>query len=46
LQGRPKGYKGKMPVFLRSFLISIEYNKPIYLVGGLGGIIKDIWNDN
>ncbi|EEY96432.1 hypothetical protein HMPREF0016_01123 [Acinetobacter johnsonii SH046] len=40
--GRPKGYKGKMPGVLEELLISIEYNKPIYLVGGLGGIIKDI----
>lgn len=40
--GKPKGYKGKMPGVLEEFLISIEHNKPIYLVGGLGGITRDI----
>lgn len=40
--GKSKGYKGKMPGVLEEFLISIEHNKPIYLVGGLGGITRDI----
>lgn len=40
--GKPKGYLGKMPGILEEFLIALDNNKPIYLIGGLGGIVKDI----
>ncbi|WP_392564401.1 TIR domain-containing protein [Orbus wheelerorum] len=36
--GKTNQYMGKMPGILEEFLIAFEENKPIYLVGGLGGI--------
>lgn len=38
--GKIRGYSGKMPGLLEEFIISFDKNKPIYLVGGLGGITK------
>ena len=38
--GKIRGYSGKMPGLLEEFIISYNENKPIYLVGGLGGITK------
>ncbi len=38
--GKIRGYSGKMPGLLEEFIISYDENKPIYLVGGLGGITK------
>lgn len=38
--GKIRGYSGKMPGLLEEFIISYDKNKPIYLVGGLGGITK------
>lgn len=40
--GRTKGFKGKCPGILEEFLIALEYNHPIYLVGAFGGITKEI----
>ncbi|WP_218946401.1 TIR domain-containing protein [Acinetobacter sp. YH12134] len=40
--GKTTDYKGKMPGVLEEFLIALASNKPIYLIGGLGGIVKDI----
>jgi SLOG cluster2 len=40
--GRTKGFKGKCAGILEEFLIALEYNHPIYLVGAFGGITKDI----
>src|SRR5690606_18273462 len=36
------GYIGSMPGVLEEFLIAVDNSKPIYLIGGLGGIVKDI----
>lgn len=40
--GKTCGYLGKMPGVLEEFLIAYGQSKPIYLVGGLGGISKVI----
>lgn len=40
--GKPTGYLGKMPGVLEEFLIAYNSSKPIYLIGGLGGVVKDI----
>lgn len=40
--GKSTGYTGKMPGVLEEFLIALDNSKPIYLIGGLGGIVKDI----
>jgi hypothetical protein len=36
--GRLSGFKGKMPGVLEEFLVSINEHKPIYLLGGFGGV--------
>lgn len=40
--GKLSGYFGKMPGVLEEVLISIEKNKPIYLLGAFGGVIGQI----
>lgn len=40
--GKSTGYIGSMPGVLEEFLIAVDNLKPIYLIGGLGGIVKDI----
>lgn len=40
--GKPAGYLGKMPGVLEELLIALKKMKPIYLVGGLGGITQTI----
>ena len=40
--GKCEGYLGKMPGVLEEFIIAIEKNKPIYLLGGFGGITHKI----
>lgn len=40
--GRLSGFKGKMPGVLEEFLVSINENKPIYLLGGFGGVTSAI----
>ena len=40
--GKTCEYLGKMPGVLEEFLIAYGQSKPIYLVGGLGGISKVI----
>lgn len=42
LGGRCHGYKGKMPGVLEEVLIALEKKKPIYLLGGFGGITEKI----
>ncbi|QPB41912.1 TIR domain-containing protein [Rodentibacter haemolyticus] len=37
--GKLQGYLGKMPGVLEEFLLANEQEKPIYLVGGLGGLV-------
>ena len=36
--GKSLGYKGCMPGVLEEIKISLEYKKPLFLIGGLGGI--------
>jgi SLOG cluster2 len=36
------GYKGKMPGVLEEILIAIDNKKPIYLLGGFGGVVKEV----
>lgn len=40
--GKLINYKGKMPGVLEEVMIALEYKKPIYLLGGLGGVVGDI----
>lgn len=40
--GKHTGYKGKMPGVLEEILISIDQNKPIFLLGGFGGVCQSI----
>ena len=42
--GKCEGYLGKMPGVLEEFLISYEKEKPIFLVGGLGGLTNKLCN--
>lgn len=37
--GKLQGYLGKMPGVLEEFLLADEQQKPVYLAGGLGGLI-------
>lgn len=40
--GKKFGYKGKMPGVLEEIIIGIELGKPMYLLGGFGGIVHDV----
>lgn len=40
--GRSSNYKGIMPGVLEEILIAIEKKKPLFLLGGFGGITSDI----
>ena len=40
--GKTENYLGKMPGVLEEFVLALKMEKPIFLVGGLGGIVKDI----
>jgi len=40
--GRRSGYKGKMPGVLEEVMLSLEMEKPMFLLGGFGGIVSDI----
>jgi hypothetical protein len=40
--GRVHGFKGRLPGLLEEFLIAIQHDKPIYLLGAFGGITKRI----
>lgn len=40
--GKCENYLGKMPGVLEEFLINLKENKPIFLVGGLGGLTSKI----
>jgi len=40
--GKYSGYKGKMPGVLEEILISITQCKPIFLLGGFGGVCQSI----
>lgn len=38
--GRPSGFKGKMAGLLEEFKMAKDSNRPIYLIGGFGGIAR------
>ncbi|WP_324682754.1 TIR domain-containing protein [Bibersteinia trehalosi] len=40
--GKLENYLGKMPGVLEEFLIAIQQQKPIFLVGGLGGLTQKL----
>ena len=40
--GRHTGYKGKMPGILEEILIAFELERPIYLLGGFGGVTSSV----
>ena len=40
--GRKVGYKGKMPGVLEEILIASELGCPLYLLGGFGGVVRDV----
>ena len=40
--GKCEGYLGKMPGVLEELIITIEQKKPVYLLGGFGGITHKI----
>lgn len=42
--GKIRGYSGKMPGIVEEFIISWENRKPIYLIGGLGGVTELLCN--
>jgi len=42
--GKLSGYNGKMPGVLEEILIALDQNKPIYLLGGFGGVVGEVCN--
>lgn len=40
--GRQKGYKGKYPGVLEEILISLNNKKPLFLLGGFGGVTGNV----
>lgn len=42
--GKSSMYKGKMPGVLEEILTSVEQKKPLYLLGGFGGVTKYVCN--
>jgi hypothetical protein len=40
--GKLCGYNGKMPGVLEEFLIAVEMDKPIYLLGAFGGVVGEV----
>ncbi len=40
--GKRLGYKGKMPGVLEEILLALATGKPIYLLGGFGGLVADV----
>ena len=40
--GKLAGYHGKMPGVLEEIMISIEKNKPIFLLGAFGGVVCEV----
>ncbi|NME81855.1 TIR domain-containing protein [Clostridium sp. SM-530-WT-3G] len=40
--GRKRGYKGIMPGVLEEIIIAIENKRPLYLLGGFGGITSSV----
>lgn len=42
--GKINNYLGKMPGIIEEALIAIEHDKPLYLIGALGGASKEVIN--
>lgn len=42
--GRHFGYKGRMPGVLEEILIAIELKRPVFLLGGFGGVTASVCN--
>ncbi|ENX18142.1 hypothetical protein F895_00211 [Acinetobacter sp. CIP 64.2] len=42
--GKIQNYKGFMPGVLEEFYIAAKLSKPIFLIGGFGGVVKEICN--
>lgn len=40
--GKAAGFKGKMPGVLEEIMIALDKGKPLFLLGGLNGIVGDI----
>lgn len=40
--GKTSGYMGLMPGVLEEFLIAVDRQKPIFLLGGFGGVVQEI----
>ena len=40
--GKRFGFKGAMPGVLEEILLMIKSNKPLYLLGGFGGVVQDV----
>lgn len=40
--GRLTGYKGWIPGVLEEILVSVEMKKPIFLIGGFGGVTRSV----
>lgn len=40
--GKVMGYKGKMPGVLEEIMIAMEKRKPIFLLGGFGGVVEEV----
>lgn len=40
--GKSSGYKGKMPGVLEEIILALDQNKPVFLLGAFGGIVRDI----
>lgn len=40
--GKHSGYKGCMPGVLEEILIAVDKKKPLYLLGGFGGVVSDV----
>lgn len=40
--GQVENYKGKMPGIAEEALLSLQAGQPVFLVGGLGGCVRDI----
>jgi hypothetical protein len=40
--GKLRGYKGKMPGVLEEIILALTEQKPIFLLGGFGGVVGDV----
>jgi hypothetical protein len=42
LGGQTQGFRGKMPGVAEEALLTLEARKPVFLIGGFGGCVRDI----